>query len=508
MESTFLLQWADRILIASLEAAAIVAILSALAAACRILLPPRWRCALWSLPFLHLALSLLPSGLMPALPRPFSLAAFLSHVPGLSAFLSLVPGVSAFLPQAALSPAFPPPDRLGTAPEAADGGVFPLDPAAQAQQVAGSDGLSPLLLAAALVWLAGCATIVLRAAAAHIRLRRYVASETIPVPGRLLAMFDDARRRAKVRANATLRLTNAVRTPALYGIFSPTVLVPAYLADRLSAEEWECIFRHELMHHRRRDPAAAAAMFLLAALHWFNPAVWYALRRMRREQEAACDAAVLDQRIPKHIYAACIVRVLELNAAQRQKHRRAPDAGLAFASGRKSVERRIRMIQSHSRQRLAAALLGPLVVAAAAFFTWSLAFAAPSPSDSRTFLMPASGEVATPFGDQVHPKLGTVFHDGIDIANPEPAEVRAAAAGVVTAAEYDPVRGLTVRIDHGGGWVTEYRHLASLALEAGDEVQEGDRLGMMGSTGQSTGQHLHFAIWKHGEPADPLAHIR
>jgi len=166
------------------------------------------------------------------------------------------------------------------------------------------------------------------------------------------------------------------------------------------------------------------------------------------------------------------------------------------------------MIQSHSRQRLAAALLGPLVVAAAAFFTWSLAFAAPSPSDSRTFLMPASGEVATPFGDQVHPKLGTVFHDGIDIANPEPAEVRAAAAGVVTAAEYDPVRGLTVRIDHGGGWVTEYRHLASLALEAGDEVQEGDRLGMMGSTGQSTGQHLHFAIWKHGEPADPLAHIR
>ena len=104
-------------------------------------------------------------------------------------------------------------------------------------------------------------------------------------------------------------------------------------------------------------------MFLLVALHWFNPAVWYALRRMRREQEAACDAAVLDQRIPKHIYAACIVRVLELNAAQRQKHRRAPDAGLAFASGRKSVERRIRMIQSHSRQRLAAALLGPLQIA-------------------------------------------------------------------------------------------------------------------------------------------------
>ena len=155
-----------------------------------------------------------------------------------------------------------------------------------------------------------------------------------------------------------------------------------------------------------------------------------------------------------------------------------------------------------SRRRRSAA-----IVAAAAIFTWSFAFAEAPSSDSPSFLMPAEGEIKTAFGMQHHPKLGAVLHDGIDIVNSEPTEVRAAAGGVVAFSGYDKEKGFFLRIDHGGGWESEYRHLQPVELKAGDEVQAGERIGMMGSTGQALAQHLHFTLWKDGEPVDPLERL-
>ena len=93
-------------------------------------------------------------------------------------------------------------------------------------------------------------------------------------------------------------------------------------------------------------------------------------------------------------------------------------------------------------------------------------------------------------------------HSGIDFAAEEGAEVYAVAGGIVTAADYDVEKGNYVVLDHGGGLETEYQHMKSLLVSAGQSVVQGQVLGYVGSTGNSTGPHLHFEARQDSAPAD------
>ena len=93
-------------------------------------------------------------------------------------------------------------------------------------------------------------------------------------------------------------------------------------------------------------------------------------------------------------------------------------------------------------------------------------------------------------------------HPGIDFAAEEGAEVYAVADGIVTAADYDVEKGNYVVLDHGGGLETEYQHMKSLLVSAGQSVVQCQVLGYVGSTGNSTGPHLHFEARQDGAPAD------
>ena len=93
-------------------------------------------------------------------------------------------------------------------------------------------------------------------------------------------------------------------------------------------------------------------------------------------------------------------------------------------------------------------------------------------------------------------------HSGIDFAAEEGAEVYAVAGGIVTAADYDVEKGNYVVLDHGGGLETEYQHMKSLLVSAGQSVVQCQVLGYVGSTGNSTGPHLHFEARQDGAPAD------
>ena len=93
-------------------------------------------------------------------------------------------------------------------------------------------------------------------------------------------------------------------------------------------------------------------------------------------------------------------------------------------------------------------------------------------------------------------------HPGIDFAAEEGAEVYAVADGIVTTADYDAEKGNYVVLDHGGGLETEYQHLKSLLVSAGQSVVQCQVLGYVGSTGNSTGPHLHFEARQDGAPAD------
>ncbi|MCS7234549.1 MAG: peptidoglycan DD-metalloendopeptidase family protein [Armatimonadota bacterium] len=118
---------------------------------------------------------------------------------------------------------------------------------------------------------------------------------------------------------------------------------------------------------------------------------------------------------------------------------------------------------------------------------------------------PARGSLTSGFGLRRHPLFGIVrAHHGVDIAAPWGTPVQAAAAGTVVYAGWFGGYGKLVVVDHGGGLATLYGHLSSIAVSAGQRVRRGDVVGRVGSTGYSTGPHLHFEIRVNGRPVDPL----
>ncbi|MGQ9657024.1 MAG: murein hydrolase activator EnvC family protein [Fimbriimonadales bacterium] len=126
---------------------------------------------------------------------------------------------------------------------------------------------------------------------------------------------------------------------------------------------------------------------------------------------------------------------------------------------------------------------------------------------SGRFVRPVEGQLTSGFGMRVHPIFKVrKMHTGIDIAAPAGTPIRAADGGVVVEAGYIRGYGYTVIIDHGGGVATLYAHSSALLVAAGQEVTRGQIIARVGSTGYSTGPHLHFEVRVNGEPVNPLSY--
>ena len=116
--------------------------------------------------------------------------------------------------------------------------------------------------------------------------------------------------------------------------------------------------------------------------------------------------------------------------------------------------------------------------------------------------------VSSNFGMRTDPITGQrAWHNGIDIASKEGAPVIAMAPGVVTFAGTKPGYGKVVDIDHGGGIKTRYAHQRELSVETGFFVRKGQQIGEVGSTGRSTGPHVHYEVHKNGRSIDPAQFI-
>ena len=121
------------------------------------------------------------------------------------------------------------------------------------------------------------------------------------------------------------------------------------------------------------------------------------------------------------------------------------------------------------------------------------------------FSLPVIGAVVSPFGYRVHPIYGTVrLHAGVDLDASYGDPIHAAANGVVAETGWMGGYGNAVIIDHGSGLATLYAHQSQIAVSEGQEVTRGEVIGYVGSTGLSTGPHLHFEVRVGGEPTDPL----
>ncbi len=120
-------------------------------------------------------------------------------------------------------------------------------------------------------------------------------------------------------------------------------------------------------------------------------------------------------------------------------------------------------------------------------------------------LWPTNGRKTSEFGYRTHPIYGTRrMHTGIDIGAPTGQTIVAVAKGKVVSAGWRGGYGLAVVIDHGGGLATLYGHQSRLTVSAGEVVSQGQKIGEVGSTGNSTGPHLHFEVRVNGEPRNPM----
>jgi murein DD-endopeptidase MepM/ murein hydrolase activator NlpD len=147
------------------------------------------------------------------------------------------------------------------------------------------------------------------------------------------------------------------------------------------------------------------------------------------------------------------------------------------------------------------ALNGPSETIAPSSFTVSDHSSAPS-------IWPVHGAVSAGFGERIDPLNGEgAFHSGMDIAAPTGTEVMAAADGMVLSASPEPGYGNAILLDHGNGMTTKYGHLSEIDVVVGQEVKRGQVIGAVGSTGRTTGPHLHYEVHVHDTPVNPATYL-
>ena len=127
------------------------------------------------------------------------------------------------------------------------------------------------------------------------------------------------------------------------------------------------------------------------------------------------------------------------------------------------------------------------------------------------FRLPISAKFrwSSPYGNRIDPIAGVKsFHTGTDMACPTGTPILAAMSGKVTTTGLNRVYGNYVIIDHGNGYQTLYAHMSKIIASKGQWVSQGTRIGLVGSTGYSTGPHLHFTVYKNGKLIDPMTVLK
>lgn len=360
------------------------------------------------------------------------------------------------------------------------------------------------LLAA--VWAVGVLVLAVRAVAGYARLRHAVA---------LACKTGDG-----------CYSGECVPAPFTLGIFRPRIYLPAALTGAAR----QAVVLHERTHLRRHDPQIKPLFYAVVCLHWFNPLAWLAFRQLEREMESACDeAAVRDcDAAARNAYCESILQYA-------LQGRMAPGS-LAFGQG--SVKTRIVHLL-HYRKIGAGALV---VCAAAVGLSVTACMMQPQVEEATpetaetTQSEPAPQSTATPENAVTFtantaglPNLDdsensprflcpvdytyviryeSNIHRGDDLAADKGTPIYAAQDGVVTYTDFHYSYGYCVILDHGTGpdgnrWSTLYAHMDDYTVANGQTVKAGELIGHVGSTGNSTGNHLHFEVFLNGGVTQP-----
>lgn len=388
------------------------------------------------------------------------------------------------------------------------------------------------------LWMLGAAGCALWQLAGYCWFRRQVLSGAQP-PER---WEEELLERLTAGRKPRLLRSDNVAGPLLMGLRHSALILPrrSYMPQVL-----EDILEHELCHWRRRDLIVKWLAALTACIHWFNPVCWYLMGRIARDCELACDEQVTarQNREQRLRYG----RTLILVAAENRAYGHGLTASMYTQKQQLKERLEYLMEEKKNGRRVTAAVCAAVLVVALSTTVFGAylgnehtarfeafqdneetqldmeqtgkeAFPGtaaeevrqePSAGAEEAFLVPVRMDkilLSMLYGDRVHPVTGeTRSHSGIDIVADKGTEILASKSGVVTVSGYEGAYGNYVVISHGDGQSTLYAHMSERKAGEGDTVVQGQVIGLVGSTGASTGAHLHFEVREENAWIDPLS---
>jgi bla regulator protein blaR1 len=376
-----------------------------------------------------------------------------------------------------------------------------------------STSAPPLLV----LWAGIVVALALRDAARARAHRSVLARSSVLSGGPAARLTERWRRQLRVRRRVRLVSADAPLSPFTAGLLRPVVFVPRALLARENRHALRAALGHELAHVARWDVGWIRLERWVTRLYFFHPVVWLVSRRRHAGRESLCDAMAVSRGLlsgPRFVRGLLDALQLDLKGVEApsltMSQRRILMRSRTVLAVRST--RRSRPILAAALAALVGSVVLPLARADAhgAGEEASPALAT-SESPAPRYANPVpTGRVTRPYGEGVNPFTSAAeFHTGIDLGAPEGTSILAPADGVVEVAttHYAPLEsaGTVVILDHRDGHKTFYSHLAEAKVTAGAHVSRGATIGLVGSTGRSTGPHLHFEVWEKGQHIDPAA---
>ncbi|MEZ5998794.1 MAG: peptidoglycan DD-metalloendopeptidase family protein [Hyphomonas sp.] len=289
----------------------------------------------------------------------------------------------------------------------------------------------------------------------------------------------------------------------LAGIFRRAIYVPYRLAF---AEDAYHVVVHEMVHLKRGDLVLRPLERLVADIFWFSPFAWWIRGQLDYWREAVVDAETAELVGDRIAYARTLTTAARLSRIEAVL----PVAAFTLRK-EGTLKMRLNELLSETARRprrlgmaAAAALVLATPLALAQGMLIKGAAAGPGTGTVYSHALLDEAKLTSPFGVRKHPITGeTKKHAGVDLAFAEGVPVYAPATGTVTKAEMKDAYGNMVELALPGDTVMRFAQLKEMDVAAGDAVSAGDVIGLMGQSGQATGPHLHFELWRAGATVDP-----
>jgi hypothetical protein len=324
---------------------------------------------------------------------------------------------------------------------------------------------------------------------------------------RLIKLTSSTARILKLKSGANILRTKnvlVVRTnTAIPFSFFNYVFLPKALDD-------QGILEHELAHVRQYHWIDLLIVELVSIILWFNPVMIFYKRSLKQQHEYLADQSAIKSGIDIREYLMSIRQQIEL----------AVPSPLISEFYFQSIKKRINMLTKKEtsvyRSTMYVVIL-PIVICLLMAFSSQKNFKVIElgeqdfiqdpitlglPIDKNNFLLESG------YGERLHPVMKVMrLHTGIDLIAKEGISVVAAEEGVVVKAQMADSWGNIIVIQHDGIYSTSYSHLKSMDVKAGDKVKKGQVIGLVGHTGLSTKDHLHFELLKNAEAIDPINYL-